>query len=380
MKVVLNQTPQVNNIKTYNKAQIFTTTPVVTLSTDVELPSLSSLSLANFPNVSFGKKFVSKNADMEFLLGQAKKLKCAYCGLPMIPQEEMKEIFQKLERRPNAQSAINYLQYYEGYMHDIESIIFDIFKDASHKSKRDFQDILLEFRPESLRKLKEKQISIMHSANKHIEKMSEPVAAQVRKIRDAALEKIKDDTFGRQPPLEMIKAVKAEGSDLYRVIRVYQSWYKLPYASKDLDAFIVKYSMKPHLDIAKRLLSPSCATIEHIKPSSRCNNESMSNYILVSAQFNNERKSMPLDEYIMLNSDIDIKKNLQKYIDDIIADMGNKKSQFNRRSWYPGKIKKTIEEETSGRVKLNTDALKLTKGQIRENSLPEKLVEKFNLN
>ena len=53
MKVVLNQTPQVNNIKTYNKAQIFTTTPVVTLSTDVELPSLSSLSLANFPNVSF---------------------------------------------------------------------------------------------------------------------------------------------------------------------------------------------------------------------------------------------------------------------------------------------------------------------------------------
>ena len=41
--------------------------------------------------------------------------------------------------------------------------------------------------------------------------------------------------------------------------------------------------------------------------------------ILVSARFNNERHSMPLDEYIMLNQDIDMRRHLQKYIDFLSA-------------------------------------------------------------
>ncbi len=371
MKVTLNQTLQINNI--WSKSEATTKSSVSKQSVDSinKLP-LNTLSLANFPNISF-----RRNADVDFLLSQAKNLRCAYSGITMLSQAELKEIFTKLEKRTNAQSAINLLQNYESYMHDIESIIFDILKDASHKTKRDFQDILLELKPESLLRLAEKQKNIIKSTDKIIRKMSPDVAKQVEAIRDSALQKIEDNSFGRQPPLEMIKAVKATGTDLDRVIRVYQAWYKLPYSATDLDAFIVKYSRKPHADIARRLLSSSVATVEHIQPSSCGGGDELGNFLLVSARFNNERHSMPLDEYIMLNSEIDIKKNLQQYIDDIIDEMRRKKSTFHHRSWYPNKIKKVINRETSGRVCLNTDALRLTREQVRENTYSERLKEKF---
>ena len=54
---------------------------------------------------------------------------------------------------------------------------------------------------------------------------------------------------------------------------------------------------------------------------------SLSNFILVSAAFNNNRHSMPLSEYIMLNDDIDIRKNLQRYIEDVISEVQNRKSE-----------------------------------------------------
>ena len=369
---------------------------------NAEYSALPNCNLAMFPNVSFGAKFKmpKKETDINFLLKFSKTLRCAYSGMPMIPQEEMKEIFAKLDKRPNAQSAINYLQQYVPFMHDVESIIFDILKESSHKNKRGFQEILKELAPDSLVNLRKKQIDVINSANNHISKMSPEIAKQVQQIRDTALEKIEDNTFGRQPPLEAIKSIKATGKDLFRVIKVYQAWYKIPNSTRDIDAFIVKYSKKSHFDIAKRLISSSMATIEHIVPQKRkitdtlsqpimtttpfaClttkKDDSLKNIILVSARFNNERKSMPLDEYIMLNSDVNIKLNLQNYINDVIKEVGNKKSKFSKKSWYPEAIRDTIYNETNHKLALDTSELRLTRYQMKENLSPNRLKEKYNV-
>ena len=161
--------------------------------------------------------------------------------------------------------------------------------------------------------------------------MSEPVAEQVRKIRDESLLEVEQDIFGRKAPLEKIKNIKAKEDDLNKIIQVYQTWYKSPASGKDLDAFIVKYSKRSHDNIAKRLISSAVASIEHIKPSSRGGSDGLGNFLLVSAQFNNTRNSMPLAEYIMLNSEIDIPRHLQNYIDDVVHQTNNKKSPFNQK-------------------------------------------------
>jgi len=332
------------------------------------------LSLANFGNVSFGM-----SPDMRFLLEQSNRLRCAYSGKPLIPPNVAKNIYQKLVKRPNIQSAINLLQIYEDYIHDIEGVIFDIFKDSTLKTKRNFQDVLIEENPEALVRLKTKQQEILTSTDPIIDTLSEPVAELVRNIRDEQILRTEDGTFGRKSALEAIKRIKVSGADLQNIVKIYQAWYKLPKSSNNVDAFIVKYSKQPHENIAKRLISTAVATVEHVQPSNRNGEDSLSNYLLVSAQYNNERESMPLDEYIMLNDQIDIRKNLQKYMDDVINEIGRKKSGFATRSWYPETIRETILKETSGKVILNTEALNLSKSQIRENSFPERLSKKYKV-
>ncbi len=335
--------------------------------------TLSPVNLAYY-NITFGK-----NMDADFLLKQSKHLKCAYSGKLMLTKNEIKDIFQKLEKRPNVQSAINLLTAYEKYMHDTELAIFSIIKDSKHKNKLNLQNILQELQPDALKRLKEKQITIIKSTDSYIENLSPAIANLVRLIRDNALAKIEDNTFGRQPPLEMIKAVKAKGQDAKIIMKIYQTWYKLPNSARDVDAFIVKYSRKPHIDIARRLISPSMATIEHIVPTSRKkkNSNFLGNMILVSARFNNDRKSMPLDEYIALNREIDIPKHLQKYIDLVIREINRPGSDFSLCGMYPERIRKAIAKETSGKINLKTDSLTLTKTQKKAIDASKKLSQKY---
>lgn len=371
MRIQFNQTLNTNNYVSPARQKKIIRAEEGNVPDTKSLPS-AGLSLVNFPNISF-----RMNADMRFLLDNADKLCCAYSRREMISPYAVRGIYSKLAKRPNAQSAINLLVHYEDYMHDIEAMIFDLFKDSSHKGKKDFQAILTEHKPEALERLKSKQIAILNGANDIIETMSEPVAAQVKAIRDDALQRIENGSFGRKAPLELIKKIKASGGDLAKVIKVYQTWYKTPSSSKDIDAFIVKYSKEPHEVIARRLISPSVATVEHIQPSSRGGDDDLSNFLLVSARFNNDRDTMPLDEYIMLNPEYDITHNLQRYMDDIIEQVQDKRSRFSQRSWYPEAIRKAIWVETSNKINLNTDALKLTKQQIRQNSSPQRLSQKY---
>lgn len=340
--------------------------------TNYELPP-SNLSLANFRNVSF-----VMNVDAKFLLGQCRNLRCAYSGREMLPLAEARNLYQKLTKRPNAQSAINLLIHYTKYMHDIESTVFDIFCEAPHKNKRDFQNILKELKPDSLENLKEKQYKILTSTDSIIDSLGEQQAERVIEIRDMSLDKIMNNgVFGRKSPLDMIKAIQAPPEDLDKIIKIYQAWYKLPSSSKDLDAFIVKYAKATHEEIAKRLISTAVGSIEHIKPSQRNGEDKLGNYLLVSATFNNNRSSMPLNEYIMLNNELNITKNLQIYMDDVIGEVNNPKSPFAERSYYPESIQKAIRNETRNKVLLNTDKLRISKAQHRENNAVQHLGRRY---
>lgn len=330
------------------------------------------IALASFHNVSFGM-----NSDMRFLLGNTKKLRCAYSRREMISPFEIKTIYAKLTKRPNAQSAVNFLTQYEGYMHEIEGYIFDLFKEAPHKGKRDFQDILIEHKPSALERLKEKQRLILTNTDKHIETLSEPVAEQVRTIRDTGIFRIDNGKFGRKMLLGALRDIKASEEDSKKIDKIYRAWYELPSSSKDMDAFIVQYAEQPHEAIARRLLSSAVATVEHVQPSSRGGDDDLSNFLLVSARFNNDRDSMPLDEYIDLNKGLGIEKNLQRYINDVIDEINNKKSDFSHKSWYPEAIKKTLARETSQKVDLDISNLRLTKEQSKQNSSPQRLSQRY---
>ena len=373
MKVTLNQTnfniinPAVRkNNSSYVKYNVPSKTETTVLPNYAQVIS----------NVSFGM-----NPHMEFLLNQSERLKCAYTGKIMLPPNEFKMICQKLLKRPNAQSAINLLQGYQQYMLDVEGIIFDILSEASHKNKRGFDAILKEEAPDALIRLKEKQKNILTGTNKIIDTMSESVAEQVRIIRDEALIKMENDTFGRKCPLDKLEKIQAKGKDAEKLFKIYKAWYGLPSSSEDIDAFIVKYSKRSHDDISKRLLSSSVATIDHIKSQASNGSDSLNNMSLVTAYINNKKDNLNLGKFIKLEEDdIDIKKNLQKHINDVISQVNNPRMPFSKKPSYPISVSQTILEETNGDIVLNTDSLRIPQNLARQDEMfTRRLEQKYTV-
>lgn len=373
MKVDLNLTVPINNGGYKNHRDFVASKEERSTNPENNRLSKPFLSPANFPNISF------KACDTFVLLNYADRLNCAYGNRPMIAQNELQKLFSKLAKRPNAQAAINLLQNYVRYMYRIEGEVFDLFLDADHKNKLNFVQILKEYVPSSLERLKEKQQSILTSTDTIIDMLSPKVKEQAKAVLEDTLIKTEDGTFTRKYPLDLINGIKGNPDDVKLLDNIYHAWYQLPRSSKDIDAFIVGYSKQSHDAIARRLLSSAAATIEHIKPQSKNGGDTMSNYLLVCAQLNNERSSMPLDEYIMLNPDIEIPKNLQIYMDSVIREIGIKNSLMSTKSWYPEAMKETILEESSGYVNLDTSKLILTKDQIRENNSAKRLKDKYNV-
>lgn len=351
MKVILNQT----NFNILNPAVRKNNISYVKSNAPVNSDELAKpvMSLANFPNVSF-----KASPAMEFMMEHGSDI-CAYTKTLMIHPQKYEQVLQKLAKRPNAQSAINLLQGYQIYMHDVESVVFDILCEASYKAKRGFNDILKDEVPEALTRLKEKQKNILTKPNKIIDKLSEPVAEQVRLIRDEALEKMENDTFSRKSPLDKLMKVSVTGKDAQHLDKIYQIWYKLPSSSTDLDAFIVKNAKLDHFTVARHLLSPSVKTIDHIVAQSRHGSDSLANLAPVCADINNKKGSLTLERFNQLEPDVDITSNLQSYMDETIKRVNNSKDAFSRKPSYPIGFAKTILEDTNGQIVLNTDALRI---------------------
>lgn len=351
MKVTLNQT----NFNIINPAVRKNNISYVKDNAPVNSGEIAKpiMSLANFPNISF-----KASPAMEFMMEHGSDI-CAYTKTLMLHPQRYEQILQKLAKRPNAQSAINLLQGFQIYMHDVESVVFDILCDASYKNKRGFNEILKDEVPDALVRLKEKQRKVLTKTDKLIDKLSEPVAIQVRAIKDEALEKMENDTFSRKSPLDKLMKISATGKDAQHLDKIYQIWYKLPSSSTDLDAFIVKNAKLDHYTVARHLLSPSVKTVDHIIAQSRKGSDSLSNLAPVCADINNKKGSLTLEEFIQLESDLDIAGNLQAYMDETIKRVNNSKDPFSRKPSYPVAVAKTIMEDSKGAIILNTNGLKI---------------------
>ena len=351
MKVLLNQISQFNTnsiLKVERKKEKGTRNNLIQNSY-----SLPSVNYANFSNISFGM-----SPEMSFLMRYAERLRCAYSGRKMLHPHKLNGIYEKLQKKPNAQSATNFLDQYQEYMLDIEARIFDLFKNTKNMGKKTFQDILLEHKPEALLRLQNKQIEVIKSADSIIEKMDSELAEKVRTIRDTALSKITLETeiFGRKEPLDALAELGnlSENSELREV---YKQWYKLPSSSTDMDAFIVNMSRESHSQISKRLISTSVATIEHVIPTSRGGVDSLEDFVLVCAGYNNSRSSLPLNDFIEYNPKLDVPRNLQNYLNELIGLVKDSKSTFYDKTFYPKSIKETIGKETEGKIVLDLEKL-----------------------
>ncbi len=305
--------------------------------------------VCNLPHITFKAK-----PDSVMLLSQADKLYCAYSRSKMLSPYTFRAICSKLSKKPNAQSAINFLKEYREYMPKVETEIFDMLEEYGVSGKKTLQDILTEKRPESLARLREKQKCILTNADGKIMQLDKDIAEEVLGIRDAALISIDDGSFSRHKLLDRLKMIEAQDTKTKTQLHnIYKRWYTLPRSYMDYDAFVVKYSKFSHEEIAQRFLSMAVATVEHIKPYAKGGQDNLLNYVLVCKLYNNDKSDMNLAEYDELNPDIEISTNLIRYINDIKNEIKHGNRYFEANYLYPKHLGENIALETGWASFLN---------------------------
>ena len=182
------------------------------------------------------------NKRIELIIDGMRKF-TEHCGLKKavigISGGKDSTIVAKLAKKSTAQSAINFLREYQYYMPKVETEIFDMLEEYGASGKRTFQDILIEKRSDSLSRLRQKQTNVLHSTDDYIFSLqNEELAEQLLYTRDAALLKVNDGTFGRNEVLEQLNNIVTGDKNKKEIHEMYKSWYKLPCALKDYDAFI----------------------------------------------------------------------------------------------------------------------------------------------
>ena len=330
---------------------------------NVEYSTLpSQYGLVNFSNVSF------RSQASRFLLKQTKDLKyCAYTKKLLLDPVEARAIYAKLEKAPNALSAINHLKNVEPYMLDVESEVFDLFTDAPKNGKLNFKTILEEYKPFCLKRLEEKQEKVLTDTDSSVSLLNATLKKRLNEIRELSL----NGTLRRKSTLtavkELIDELKSKGFQLYNpeeleiIEQIYKSWYKSPCSLKDFDAFVVKYSQREHEEIAKRLISTAEASADHIIPSFREGETEIGNMLLVSAGLNNPRQDSRLSEFFYLNDEIDFASNLQSYANRSIELTKDRRKDLSQFPNYPEDIAKNIYIETDNKIKLDINGLKKKK-------------------
>lgn len=323
-----------------------------------------SQSEAKKNDLSFGRYGVDGTKLQRFLEG----FPCPCCGIEMLSFKDLKRPLHMPENTPS-EKIIPILSKYEKSMHPIEREVFDILKSLSK-----------EYPKKNLRQLldtqREKYLEILHMEQKNILRRLSYVSQFLSPQEEAKLEKTIKETekilndknsteqFKRRIFVGKIKYTSMNFKEKGVVKRIFEIAEEMPKASNNTAAFIVKHTEKKPAtgqertsnDIVWGLLSPSLATIEHIRVRSKNvtnggGKDEMRNFLIECARDNNERSSMPLDEFARLHPEYYGRK-LQRHI-NLVAQKINETNALYFAP-YPKKVLRTLRKESKGTITART--------------------------
>ncbi|MBR1919807.1 MAG: hypothetical protein IJ831_09310 [Spirochaetales bacterium] len=296
-------------------------------------------------------------------LKRLRNITCPYTGIRMISGSEMNRIEQKLSQLGNLKEKIYLLSRYAKNMQSVEHRIFDhisYFLD-SHPSGS-VLDYFNSIGPESLTKLKLEEFKVIDQVDMRSSLLSVDTQLSLRKettkCRSLILDNSSDVFFKRKTFLLALEKIQVKNPYEERVMSEIRNLaLYLPTSGSSENAFVVKYMRRGEAEILRRLMIASVATIEHVKPHSLGGRDVISNFLMVSNNGNKYRENIPLTVYIDRNPLIP--EYCQMHIDEIINAIHSGNLRGNES--YPYKIKKTLFEESEGRILLDISAFRLSR-------------------
>lgn len=288
-------------------------------------------------------------------LKKLRNITCPYTGIRMIPSPTLNDVESKLAEMKDVREKLSFLSSFAPNMPPVEHLIFDhlTFYLNSNPDKG-LKDYFKECFKEHLAKLQLEEFKVIDNVDAKSALLSVSTQLQLRKETiNCRLQILNPDGnlfFKRKSFLEALAAIKAKNPYEERVLsEIMNLALFLPTSGSSVSAFIVKYSRREESEILRRLLLGSIATIEHVHPHSTGGEDSVANFLLVSNNGNKYRENIPLTVYIDRNPKIP--EYCQTHINEIIECIH--KGELQGHESYPYMIKKTLFDESEGRILLD---------------------------
>lgn len=288
--------------------------------------------------------------------------------LPKDVRENIKSI-ETMTRRVFHNSAymVNELKKFEPRMNKTEKEAFLVLKDYSEKyPNKSFTEIFNEpyVLDTHLEELEKEQGKVLYDADMLAQTMSKQSKKKIHNLVKRAYNILINETPAiknkRSRIIEMFEKAEADIPEKDIMNEIIKNIYKLPSSRNNVNAFIVKYRDNNPNEIADLILRGSSSTIEHVKPHKRPNDpgeNDIKNYIVLCKDCNQERQQIPYSEFIKKHPDMP--ENTQKYLDKVIEHINN--GLLIGFDKYPLEIKKTVEKESAGKIKLSYIKLNVIK-------------------
>lgn len=302
-------------------------------------------------------------------LKRLRNITCPYTGIRMISGSTMNRIVEKLNACRNLREKLNILSRYAGYMQPVEHRIYDhIVYYTDSNPNTGIAEMLASRFSEHLAKLRLEEFKVMDRVDTESSLLSPHTQMELRKVTTESRRRILNNSegdlfFKRKGFLSALGEIRPSNPYEERVLSGIRNLALfLPTSGSSENAFIVKYSRREEEDVLKRLLIGSVATIEHVKPHSMGGKDLISNFLLVSNNGNKYRENLPLSAYIDRHPGIP--EYCQFHIEEIITAIHNGAMKGNET--YPYKIKKTLFDESEGRILLNISSYRISEEEAAE--------------
>lgn len=341
------------HISSINSLNTISLTPNIGLQQTVQ-PTFRGT--AEIPDV-FMKQILERGA----VLSLAKHgVVCPCCGNKMIDPTKLNKYLANGTFQQKTSEVIKILNKYTPCLKKTEKTVFGIIKDLHQKyPNHTLPDLLNEIKKNSEYALIEKQGKIFGKlydyTKKHLpEKKLEELNAIIQTSYDEMYNPSPHAVFGRKKFIGLITKFSNDipEENRQKLIAIAEN---LPTSKDDVSAFVVKYSRSSNEEIAERLLRPSTATIEHVKPRANNGEDSIYNYAAECAADNWEKGDTPVYEQVKKHPSM--ARNVQIHINQIIKLIKSKKAPKLITPEYVEKISDTFEKESGNSIKIDRSSL-----------------------
>lgn len=230
-----------------------------------------------------------------------------------------------------------------------------------------------------LTRLQKKQIDILDNVVGAVEDAPENIKTMVldvtEKARDIFEKESVEILHKRGRVISHYQSLLNDYKDDSCVQKVLEIINELPDSKTDSDAFLIKGAQKSSNAIVEILLSRVRSTFEHVKPHKREGDNGPSNifnYIALCGKCNSERQRTGYDIFtkahpeMIENEQIQINKIIHFINHGILAGYDE----------YPVKIKKALDIESKGAIKININKLNLLQAKNNRKLRQKKIIEK----